>query len=162
MILLSSCFNFRHFCQIFLFSLKFAIFLSLPFAKIPLSHLVWVFVKLFMDSCRIAHFLKFAIFLKIDSCQYVSFVVSFKFLQDLWGILAKFATFANLVIFVKPTLRDMPLLSSCFNFCQTCCHLRKIAICQDAPFCFFIWIFGKILDHLLAYSPVLQKFPFLA
>ena len=35
------------------------------------------------------------------------------------SILAKFAGFAKYVIFVKPTIIDIPLLSSCFNICQT-------------------------------------------
>ena len=35
------------------------------------------------------------------------------------SILAKFTGFAKYVIFVKPTIIDMPLLSSAFNFCQT-------------------------------------------
>ena len=61
----------------------------------------------------------------------------------------------------------MPLLSSCFNFCQTYkflsnLYFRKIAICQDATFCHLIWIFGRSLDDFLAYSPFLPKFPFFA
>ena len=76
------------------------------------------------------------------------FVTSFEVLPDRWWILAqfpissnlpvlckspthmpvllshclnpaKFAGFAKYVLFVKPTIIDMPLLSSCFNFCQT-------------------------------------------
>ena len=75
------------------------------------------------------------------------------------SILAKLAAFAKYVIFVKPTIIDMPLLSSCSNFLQTLninffqiCHFRKIAICQDAPFLLSHlniwpkprWIFGTL------------------
>ena len=37
------------------------------------------------------------------------------------------------VLFVKPTIVDMPLLSSGLNFCEIC-HFYKIVICQDALF----------------------------
>ena len=42
------------------------------------------------------------------------------------------------------------------------CKFRKIAICQDVPFCHLTWIFGRSLDDFLVYSPFLPKFPFFA
>ena len=76
-----------------------------------------------------------------------------KFLPDLScnKSFAKFANFAKYVIFVKPTIIDMPLLSSCLHFCQTLinfcqiCHFYKIVICQDAPFC-HPFVFGQTLQ----------------
>ena len=47
------------------------------------------------------------------------------FFQTFVGFLPKFANFAKFVIFVKPTIIDMPLLSSCFNFYQTYKFLKQ-------------------------------------
>ena len=54
----------------------------------PLCHLIWGFAKPLMDSCRIPHFLQFAIFVKIANCQKASFVVSFKFFA--WPLKSRF------------------------------------------------------------------------
>ena len=59
---------------------------------------------------------------------------------------AKFANCAKSVIFVKPTIIDMPPLSYCLHLCQTLinfcqiCHFHKIVVCQDALFCHLICI----------------------
>ena len=85
---------------------------NLPFVNIPLF--VTSFEVLPDRGWILAHFPTFAIFVKIANCQYDCFVVSLS--QSLPNSLVRFAKY---VIFVKPTIIDMPLLSSCFNFCQT-------------------------------------------
>ena len=103
------------------------------------------------------------------------FITSFEVLPDRWWLLAQLPIFSNLPcqyacfvvslsqslpnstvsqkmpfsqnqdrLLVKTTIIDMPLLSSCFNFCKIC-HFRKTAICQDAPVCHLILIFGQTL-----------------
>jgi len=122
----------RHFCW------------NLPLVNISLfvTHLICGFTRPLMDSCPIPHVFKFAIFEKIANCHYASFVVSFKFFCQTFN--ESFAKFAKYAIFVKPTIIDMPLLSSCLNFCQIC-HFYKIVICQDAPFC-HPFVFGQTLE----------------
>ena len=130
-----------------------------------------------MDSCPIPRFLKFAIFEKITNCQYASFVVSFKFFCQTFTCnesFTKFADFAKYVIFVKPTVIDMPLLSSCLDFCQTfikfyqICHFYKIVICQDAPFCHLIsiwpnsWTLHFCRNLPFSYNRHLSSFPSLS
>ena len=58
------------------------------------------------------------------------------FLPDLQWILCQIR---KICIFVKPTIIDTPLFSSCLNFCQIC-HVYKVVICQDVPFCHLIYI----------------------
>ena len=74
-------------------------------------HRVIIFAKPLINSCQIRHF-QVAILVKIANHQKAIFA-------DLWWILTKFAKFATFVIFIKPTLIDMPVLSSCFDFYQT-------------------------------------------
>ena len=109
----------RHFC-LFRLNLPFSYY-NRHLSRFPSLLPQLRFCQTLMDSCPVPRFLKFAIFAKIVNCQYASFV-------------AKFAKYA---IFVKPTIIDMPLLSSCLNFCQIC-HFYKIVICQDDPFCHLI------------------------
>ena len=79
-----------------------------------------------MDSCsinspfsQICHFCENR---QLSVCLFCYLIVS---------ILAKFTGFAKYVIFVKPTIIDMPLLSSCFNFCQECLFCALIEnFCQ--------------------------------
>ena len=52
----------------------------------------------------------FCVTRQLSICLFCCFIVP---------VLTKFAGFAKYVIFVKPTIIDMLLLSSCFNFCQT-------------------------------------------
>ena len=85
---------------------------NLSFVNIPLF--VTSFEVLPDRGWILAHFPTFAIFVKIANCQYDCFVVSLS--QSLPNSPVRFAKY---VIFVKPTIIDMPLLSSCFNFCQT-------------------------------------------
>ena len=114
----------------------------------------------FLPNSPFSQICHFCVNRQLSICLFCCFIVS---------VLAKFAGFAKYVIFVKPTIIDMPLLSSCFNFYQTLnkffcqiCHFRKIAICQDVLFCHLIWIFGQTLDECLAHSPFLPKFAVLA
>ena len=106
-----------------------------------LCHLVWGFP----DCGRIlAQFSIFSICHFCENCQLWIYL----FCCLIVSILAEFTKY---VIFVNPTIMDMPLLSSCFKFCQTLNNFfpnlsfRKIAICQDVPFCYLIWIFGQAL-----------------
>ena len=85
---------------------------NLPFVNIPLF--VTSFEVLPDRGWILAHFPTFAIFVKIANCQYDCFVVSLS--QSLPNSPVRFAKY---VIFVKATITHMPLLSSCFNFCQT-------------------------------------------
>ena len=85
---------------------------NLPFVNIPLfvtSFEVlpdrWWILAQFPFS-QICHFW---VNRQLSICLFCCLIVS---------ILAKFAGFAKYVIFVKPTIIDMPLLSSWFNFCQ--------------------------------------------
>ena len=111
-----------HFCPVF-----FLFRLNLPFSyynhhlsRFPSLSLQLRFCQTFNGFLPNSLFLKFAIFAKIANCQYASFVVSFNFFcQTFNESLAKFANFAKNVIFVNPTIIDMPLLSSCSSFCQT-------------------------------------------
>ena len=134
---------------------------NLLFVNIPLCHLIWGFP----DCGRIlARFPIFSICHFCENCQLWIYL----FCCLIVSILAEFAGFTKYVIFVNPTIMDMPLLSSCFKFCQTLNNFfpnlsfRKIAICQDVPFCYLIWIFGQALDEFLARSPFLPKFAFFA
>ena len=64
---------------------------------------------------------------------------------DLWWILAKFANFVTFVIFVKPTIIDRPVSSSCFNFYQSFYKfLSNLAFSQNSQLstclvCHLIW-----------------------
>ena len=78
-----------HFCRNFPLSPKISHFLIIAICEdFPLCHLIWGFAKPLMDSCRIPHFLQFAIFVKIANCQKASFVVSFKFFA--WPLKSRF------------------------------------------------------------------------
>ena len=46
-------------------------------------------------------------------------VVLFKFCQTLDRFFQKFVDFAKIAFLLTPTINDIPLLSSCFNCCQT-------------------------------------------
>ena len=88
---------------------------NLSFVNIPLFVTSFeVLTRSWVASCAIPHFPRFAIFVKDANCQYDCYVVSLS--QSLPNSPVRFAKY---VIFVKPTIFDMPLLSSCFNFCQT-------------------------------------------
>ena len=90
-------------------------------------------MPLFVISFVFGHTLEFSIFAEICPfhlnlpCSYYNHHLSrfpslslyLSFCQTFGGFLPKFVNFAKFVIFVKPTIIDMPLLSSCFNFCQT-------------------------------------------
>ena len=129
-----------------------------------------------MDSCPIPRFLKFAIFEKITNCQHASFVVSFKFFARPLHVMNPLpnSPISQNVIFVKPTIIDMPLLSSCLDFCQTfinfyqICHFYKIVICQDAPFCHLIsiwpnsWTLHFCRNLPFSYNRHLSSFPSLS
>jgi len=69
---------------------------------------------------------------------------------------SKFANFEKFVIFVKPTIIDMPLLSSCFNFCQTYKFLPNKSPFVQMPF--FVILCEYLARDFLAYSPFLPKF----
>ena len=64
----------------------------------------------FLPNSPFSQICHFCVNRHLSICLFCCFIVS---------VLAKFAGFAKYVIFVKPTIIDMPLLSSCFNFCQT-------------------------------------------
>ena len=88
---------------------------NLSFVNIPLFVTSFeVLTRSWVASCAIPHFPRFVIFVKNANCQYDCHVVSLS--QSLPNSPVRFAKH---VIFVKPTIIDMPLFSSCFNFCQT-------------------------------------------
>jgi len=71
------------------------------------------------------------------------------------------------VIFVKPTIIDMLVLSYCFNFCQPFCLINFCRICHfrkihnNLSRCPFLSSYLNILpnpDELFAYPPFLPKF----
>ena len=64
----------------------------------------------FLPNSPFSQICHFCVNRHLSICLFCCFIVS---------VLAKFAGFAKYVIFVKPTIIDMPLLWSCFNFCQT-------------------------------------------
>ena len=80
----------------------------------PLCHLIWGFNHILGGFLLNSPFSQIAIFVKNANCQYDCFVVSLS--QSFPNSPVRFAKY---VIFVKPTIIDMPLFSSCFNFCQT-------------------------------------------
>ena len=101
---------------------------NLSFVNIPLF--VTSFEVLPDRGWILAHFPTFAIFVKIANCQYDCFVVSLS--QSLPNSPVRFAKY---VIFVKPAFIDMPLLSSCFNVCQTLNKFfSKFVIFVKSPF----------------------------
>ena len=74
-----------------------------------------------------------------------------KFSPDLWWIQIR-----QFVIFVKPTIIDMPLLSSFFDFCQTYKFLPNKSLFVQMPF--FVILCEYLARDFLAYSPFLPKF----
>ena len=68
---------------------------------------------------------------------------------------AKFANFAKNVIFVKPTIIDMPPLSYCLHLCQTLINFCQICHLSRCPFLSSHLYLAKPLN-----SPFLPKFSF--
>ena len=124
---------------------KFAILKIANYQHTLFCHLIWIFgqtlddffgtLAIFVEICLLSIFLSLSPHLRF--CQTVDgFLPNSPFSEIrhscvnrqlsmclfcclIVSILAKFSGFAKYAIFVKPTIIDMPLLSSCFNFCQT-------------------------------------------
>ena len=95
-----------HFCRNFPFSPQICHFLITAICQdFPLCHLIWGFAKPLMDSC---HFFQLLFSWKLPAANSPFLLSHLFFLPDLRWILAKLANFAKYVIFVRPTIIDMP------------------------------------------------------
>ena len=98
-------------------------FIKLSLVKMSLFVISFVFgqtleLSIFAEICRFHLNLPCSYYNRHLS-RFPSLSPYLSFFQTFVGFLPKFANFAKFVIFVKPTIIDMPLLSSCFNFYQT-------------------------------------------
>ena len=101
----------------------------------------------FLPNSPFSQICHFCVNRQLSICLFCCFIVA---------VFAKFADFAKYVIFVKPTIIDMPLLSSCFNFCQTYKFLPNKSPFVQMPF--FVILCEYLARDFLAYSPFLPKF----
>ena len=99
----------------------------------------------FLPNSPFSQICHFCVNRHLSICLFCCFIVS---------VLAKFAGFAKYVIFVKPTIIDMPLLSSCFNFYQTLNKLfAKFVIFVKSLFVkmpFFVILFEYLVKPLMS------------